>query len=104
MGSLFDREAVEGDVYCLFQSLMDVMGGWFITSKTRHSSSEVGEGKPWSRPQDSNSGNNLVNNLNYIRDVLLKRHDLALYTRLEKLEIFPQVRINSSMKQSERYF
>ena len=27
MGSLFDREAVEGDVYCLFQSLMDVMGG-----------------------------------------------------------------------------
>ena len=27
MGDLFDREAVEGDVYCLFQSLMDVMGG-----------------------------------------------------------------------------
>ena len=26
-GDLFDREAVEGDVYCLFQSLMDVMGG-----------------------------------------------------------------------------
>ena len=26
-GSLFDREAVEGDVYSLFQSLMDVMGG-----------------------------------------------------------------------------
>ena len=26
-GDLFDSEAVEGDVYCLFQSLMDVMGG-----------------------------------------------------------------------------
>ena len=51
----------------------------------------MGDGKPWSRPQDSNSGNKLVCNLNYIHDVLLKRHDLALYTRLEKLEIFPQL-------------
>jgi len=91
-GQLFDRDCVEADVYSLFQSLMDVMGGWFVTAKTRHSSSsEVGEGKPWSRPQDSNSGNKLVTNLNYIHDVLLKRHDLALYTRLEKLEIFPQI-------------
>ena len=57
-GDLFDSEAVEGDVYCLFQSLMDVMGGWYITGKTRHSSSsERGQDKPWSRPQDSNSGN-----------------------------------------------
>ena len=26
-GELFDRESVEADVYTLFQSLMDVMGG-----------------------------------------------------------------------------
>merc|ERR1719466_124825 len=49
------------------------------------------EGKPWSRPQDKTTGNKLVDNLNYIQDVLLKRHDPALFTKLEKLEIFPQL-------------
>merc|ERR1719466_408090 len=49
------------------------------------------EGKPWSRPQDKTTGNKLVDNLNYIQYVLLKRHDPTLCARLEKLEIFPQI-------------
>merc|ERR1712013_600877 len=48
-------------------------------------------GTPWSRPQDSASGNKVVENLNYIQDVLLRRHDPTLCARLEKLEIFPQI-------------
>lgn len=48
-------------------------------------------GAPWCRPQDKTSGNMLVTTLNNIHDVLLKRHDPALYLRLEKLEIFPQL-------------
>ena len=51
----------------------------------------AGPGRPWSRPQDARSGNLLVATLTNIHDVLLKRHDPALYARLEKLEIFPQL-------------
>ena len=90
---LFDKQHIEADTYSLFEALMEgQLSDWYRTSQSRHrSGSTLDNGKPWSRPQDRTSGNMLVSNLNNIHDVLLKRHDPALYTRLEKLEIFPQI-------------
>jgi len=69
---------------------MEAVGPWYITEKSPILGASHCD-KPWSRPQDLSTGNKVVDSLNYIQDVLLKRHDLALYQRLEKLEIFPQI-------------
>jgi hypothetical protein len=37
------------------------------------------------------SGNRLAERLTHIQESLLKRHDPALFLRLEKLEIYPQL-------------
>lgn len=88
---IFSLTFCEADTFALFEALMEAVGPWFISKQSVHSIGSGYEGKPWSRPQDQTTGNRLVDNLNYIQDVLLKRHDLALFTRLEKLEIFPQI-------------
>jgi len=90
---LFDRTFIEADAYSLFEALMEgQLSDWYRTSQSRHElGSRMDDGKPWCRPQDQTSGNMLVTTLNNIHDVLLKRHDPALYLRLEKLEIFPQL-------------
>lgn len=87
---LLDLAMVEADTFSLFEALMEgQLADWYRTSGSRHSS--PGEKEPWGRPQDRTSGNPLVSSLNNIQDVLLRRHDPALFTRLEKLEIFPQI-------------
>lgn len=87
---LFSPEHEEADTFSLFEALMEAVGPWYLT-QGKSNGGPCYDGKPWSRPQDIRSGNKVVDSLNYIQDVLLKRHDLALYTRLEKLEIFPQI-------------
>jgi len=89
---LFPEEWVEHDTYALFETLMEAVGPWYITSKPTVTVKGCdSNGTPWSRPQDSASGNKVVDSLNYIQDVLLRRHDPTLCARLEKLEIFPQI-------------
>ena len=88
---IFSLKSSEADTFSLFEALMEAVGSWFISTQSVHSMGVGYEGKPWSRPQDKTTGNKLVDNLNYIQDVLLKRHDPALFARLEKLEIFPQI-------------
>jgi len=56
----------EADAYSMFESLMEWMGPWFTSNK-------------------------VVDSLNNIQNVLLRRHDPVLFTRLEKLEILPQI-------------
>jgi len=92
-GELFNRSYIEADTYSLFEALMEgQLSDWYRTGQSRHDAlSKMDRGQPWSRPQDRTTGNMLVSNLNNIHDVLLKRHDPALYTRLEKMEIFPQI-------------
>ena len=89
---LFLEDWVEHDIYALFETLMEAVGPWYITSKPAVAVKGCdSKGTPWSRPQDSASGNKVVDSLNYIQDVLLRRHDPTLCARLEKLEIFPQI-------------
>jgi len=88
---IFSGKFCEADTFSLFEALMDAVGPWFISTQSVHSMGAGYQGKPWSRPQDQTTGNKLVDNLNYIQDVLLKRHDPTLFSRLEKLEIFPQI-------------
>lgn len=88
---IFSARFCEADTFSLFESLMEAVGPWFISNQSVHNVGSGYEGKPWSRPQDQTTGNKLVDNLNYIQDVLLRRHDPALFSRLEKLEIFPQI-------------
>jgi len=88
---IFNSKVCEADTFSLFESLMEGVGPWFISNKSMHTIGVGYQGKPWSRPQDQTTGNKLVDNLNYIQDVLLRRHDPALFSRLEKLEIFPQI-------------
>jgi len=88
---IFNSKVCEADTFSLFESLMEGVGPWFISNKSMHTIGVDYQGKPWSRPQDQTTGNKLVDNLNYIQDVLLRRHDPALFSRLEKLEIFPQI-------------
>ena len=89
---LLDLSMVEADTFSLFEALMEgQLADWYRTSGSSLGSPGNREKEPWGRPQDRNSGNPLVSSLNNIHDVLLKRHDPALYTRLEKLEIFPQI-------------
>jgi len=89
---LFSQEWAEHDTYALFETLMEAVGPWYITSKPAVAVKGCdSKGTPWSRPQDSASGNKVVDSLNYIQDVLLRRHDPTLCARLEKLEIFPQI-------------
>ena len=88
---IFSLKSCEADTFSLFESLMEGVGPWFISNRSMHTIGIGYEGKPWSRPQDQTTGNKLVDNLNYIQDVLLRRHDPALFARLEKLEIFPQI-------------
>ena len=90
---LFSHEWVEHDIYALFETLMEAVGPWYVTGKPVDVAVKGcdSNGTPWSRPQDGASGNKVVENLNYIQDVLLRRHDPTLCARLEKLEIFPQI-------------
>ena len=89
---LFVEEWVEHDIYALFETLMEAVGPWYVTGKPAVAVKGCdSNGTPWSRPQDSASGNKVVDSLNYIQDVLLRRHDPTLCARLEKLEIFPQI-------------
>merc|ERR1719483_1367296 len=88
---LFQKGCRAKDTFFLFQALMESLGPWYISNKNCNGYGACYDGKPWSRPQDLGGGNKVVESLNYIHDVLLKRHDSALYPRLEKLEIFPQI-------------
>ena len=63
---VFNEKFCEADSFSLFESLMKGMGPWFISNK-------------------------VVDSLDYIQNVLLKRHDPALLSRLEELEILPQM-------------
>ena len=88
---IFDKNCSEADTYSLFEALMEgQLSDWYRTSQSRHDTGSSLD-KPWSRPQDGTQGNLLVSNLNNIHDNILRRHDPALYTRLEKMEIFPQL-------------
>lgn len=88
---IFDKNCAEADTYSLFEALMEgQLSDWYRTSQSRHDAG-LSSDKPWSRPQDGTQGNLLVSNLNNIHYHYLRRHDPALYTRLEKMEIFPQL-------------
>jgi len=88
---VFSHNFTEPDTFTLFEALMEAVGPWFMSNRSVHNIGQGCSGKPWSRPQDQTTGNKLVDNLNYIQDVLLRRHDPTLFARLEKLEIFPQI-------------
>jgi hypothetical protein len=90
-GDIFSAKFCEADTFSLFEALMEAVGPWFISNKSVHTIGVGYKGQPWSRPQDQTTGNKLVDDLNYIQDELLRRHDPALFSRLEKLEIFPQI-------------
>jgi len=90
-GDIFSAKFCEADTFALFEALMEAVGPWFISNKSVHTIAVGCTGKPWSRPQDLTTGNKLVDDLNHIQDELLKRHDPALFSRLAKLEIFPQI-------------
>ena len=90
-GDIFSAKFSEADTFSLFEALMEAVGPWFISNKSLHTVGVGYKGQPWSRPQDQTTGNKLVDNLKYIQDELLRRHDPDLFSRLEKLEIFPQI-------------
>ena len=90
-GDIFSAKFSEADTFSLFEALMEAVGPWFISNKSVHTVGVGYKGQPWSRPQDQTTGNKLVDNLNYIQDELLRKHDPDLFSRLEKLEIFPQI-------------
>merc|ERR1712059_165116 len=87
----FREGCQEADTFHLFQALMEAVGPWYVSERSGFTHGSSYDERPWSRPQDMRCGNKVVDSLNYVQDVLLKRHDPALYSRLEKLEIFPQI-------------
>jgi hypothetical protein len=91
LADLFREGGQEADTYHIFQKLLEAVGPWYVSEKSGFMHGNFYDDKPWSRPQDLRCGNKVVESLNYIHDVLLKRHDPTLYNRLEKLEIFPQI-------------
>lgn len=85
---LFSPSNLEADVFALFEALMECMSDWYrhpANTRTRKKSEH-----PWRKPNDE-SGNKIVEKLSHIQETLLKRHDPDLYTRLDKLEIYPQL-------------
>ncbi|XP_064644314.1 TBC1 domain family member 5-like isoform X2 [Lineus longissimus] len=90
---LLDTTYLEHDAYSMFCQVMETSEPWYqsreITPPTKAEAILVAQ--PFTRPQDMQPSNVIVNKLTRIQDYILKKHDLELHMHLERLDIAPQI-------------
>jgi len=92
-----DQSYVEHDAYCIFKEIMDSMEPLFVANKTQTDAENIGRQKvadvdnlfvPSSAVQSTTA---ISKKLTRIQNYMLKRYDHELYSRLQDLDIAPQV-------------